>query len=176
MLNSSVFYFISLKSSSPQNKHSLKSAKNSVFNQKYLIRQIRNWAWGSMSPLGTLTGFSTQCCRHKPLTAHKVFRFHTSSEYRPVPPPAESERLSICLPPQKNRDSRCFNRWESSQVPLAWDKHSSVPIPYQHCEVYRVLVCRLYSFLSFYYCSALDGCCQRVAVLFSFACHWVVRQ
>lgn len=54
-----------------------------------------------MSPLGTLTGFSTQCCRHKPLTAHKVFRFHTSSEYRPVPPPAESERLSICLPPKK---------------------------------------------------------------------------
>lgn len=173
MLNSSVFYLISLKSSSPQNKHSLKSAKNSVFNQKYLIRQIRNWAWGSMSPLGALTGFSTQCCRHKPLTAHKVFRFHTVSSCSSSGRVWTSFHLSS---PQKNRDSRCFNRWESSQVPLAWDKHSSVPIPYQHCEVYRVLVCRLYSFLSFYYCSALDGCCQRVAVLFSFACHWVVRQ
>ena len=175
MLNSSVFYFISLKSSSPQNKHSMKSAKNSVFSQ-----EISDQTNQDLSLRIDVTSWYSDRFQYPVLqtqTAHCPQSIQVPYQYCPVLPPAESERLSICPPPpKKSQDSRCFNRWESSQVPLAWDKHSSVPIPYQYCEVYCVLVCRLYSFLSFYYCSALDCCCQRAAVLFSFACHWVVRQ
>lgn len=81
------------------------------------------------------TVFRARCCRHTSPSLPTKY-LGSIPALNIIPFLLEQSRKFFPFDQKNNNAFARFNRWESSQVPIAWDKHSSVPIPYQLHEVY----------------------------------------